>query len=142
MTPEAELTMLRAQVLTLSRAELESRRAADVARAELEELRRRGSSEATAALQESLKSEQAARARAESELKRATDELRAQRGLPEAEMETLRALFADLMRGEAHGRRRLEQLQEQAAAQAKTVRDLERQLDDERESRSRAESQA
>ena len=50
-------------------------------------------------------------AKAEAQLQRASNELREQRTRPDAEMETLRALFSDLMRSEAQGRQRLEKMQ-------------------------------
>src|SRR5205823_4385337 len=64
------------------------------------------------------------------------------RDRPEAEMEALRALFADLMRGEQQARSRLERLQQQIEEAGRVERALVAQLEVERESRSRAEAQA
>lgn len=84
---------------------------------------------ATADLRESMEAE---RAKSQAELARAAGLLRAQGNRPDAEMETLRALFTDLMRGEALGRQRLERLQQQVAEHEQKRQELQQQLDLER----------
>src|SRR5438067_2637934 len=155
-SPDAELQTLRAQVVALAEAEaaargqLESLRAQllqltqreAAARAQLKEahgltraLQEKARLEAAAAqaeLNESLEAERAARAKAEAQLQRASGELREQRTRPDAEMETLRALFSDLMRSEAQGRQRLERMQKQIAEQEHNARELSAQLEEAR----------
>ncbi len=123
-----ELKDLREQLLALAHTESELRRELKAARAQIAQLAqneamarsllkesnsvtralheraRLETVAATAQLRESLEAERAERAKSQAELARATDELRTRRNRPDAEMETLRALFNDLMRGEALGR--------------------------------------
>ena len=130
-----QLDALQAQLLALSKREAAARsqlkEAHSVTRA-LQEKARIEAAEAEARLQESLASERAARAKAEADLQRASGELRQQRARPESELETLRALFSDLMRGEAQGRQRLERLQAQVAEHERIARDLSAQLEEAR----------
>src|SRR5207244_2157500 len=99
----------------------------------LEERARIEAAEETARLREGLEAERAARGKSEAELTRATNELRSRSGRPDAELETLRALFADLMRGEAQGRQRLERLQQELQQHERRAKDLEAQLAEERQ---------
>src|SRR3954451_4781937 len=139
LSPDPELQTLRAQVVALAEAETAARGQLEglkaqllqliqreaAARAQLKEahgltraLQEKARLEAAAAeagLKESLEAERAARAKAEPSLQRASNELREQRSRPDAEMETLRALFSDLMRSVAQPRRRLERMQRQLA---------------------------
>jgi chromosome segregation ATPase len=160
-----ERRVLRAQVLALANAEEELRRELASVRSQLVQMARREATarsllkeqqslarglqetarmeaaESTAHLKQSLEAERAAREKSESELTRATNALRELRGRPDAEMETLRALFADLMRGEAQGRQRLESLQQKLVDHERRARELQAQLDEEQRGRRNAEAQ-
>lgn len=136
-----ELTAARAQIAQLAQNEALARsllkESHSLTRA-LHERARLETDAATAVLRESLEAE---RAKSQAELARATDELRTRRNRPDAEMETLRALFADLMRGEALGRQRLERLQQQVAEHERQRQELQLQLDLERDARRKAEAE-
>jgi chromosome segregation ATPase len=160
-----ELRDLRERLLALTNAETELRRELKAARAQIAQLAqneamarsllkeshsvtralhertRLETAAATAQLRESLEAERAERAKSQAELARATDELRARGNRPDAEIESLRALFADLMRGEAQGRQRLERLQQQVAEHERQRQELQQQLDLEAEARRKAEAQ-
>jgi len=141
--PDLELRTLRAQVVALARGEGEARaqlREAHTLLRSLQEKLRLEAQQALAGLKQSLEAEQRARARAEAQLTSATNELRQGRGSSTAEVETLRALFADLMRNEAHGRQRLERLQEKVADHARVLREEREASARERAGRERAES--
>jgi chromosome segregation ATPase len=139
-----ELKAARAQIAQLAQNEAMARsllkESHSVTRA-LHERTRLETAAATAQLRESLEAERAERAKSQAELARATDELRARSNRPDAEMESLRALFADLMRGEAQGRQRLERLQQQVAEHERQRQELQQQLDLEADARRKAEAQ-
>ena len=138
-----ELKAARAQIAQLAQNEAMARsllkESHSVTRA-LHERTRLETDAATAELRESLEAE---RAKSQAELARAAGLLRTQGNRPDAEMETLRALFTDLMRGEALGRQRLERLQQQVAEHEQKRQELEQQLDLERDAgRAQAERDA
>src|SRR4051812_34872901 len=156
--PDAELQTLRAQVVALAEAEGVAREQLEAIKAQMQQLTQREAAaraqlkdahgltralqekaklEAAAAeagLKESLEAERAARAKAEAQLQRASNELREQRTRPDAEMETLRALFSDLMRSEAQGRQRLEKMQRQIADHERAAHEFQAQLEEARKS--------